>query len=606
MPYCDVLVPGPWWHSLTYVLPVPQGVAGARIQVPVGRGKRIGFIERVYENTATETSPFKIRTAGTVIDDVSVFPPALWKLFEWGGRAFLCGTGELIQMASPADLLSSSEALLLPNPEKGEPLATPPREDFLYSCDSSVRWRHYRNLLERSERFLLLFPEQGLAGEFWKGLPDTLRESLLLWPSQGGKKLLAAWLSARRSEIRGVVGGPGAVFAPLQCLDTVIVDEECSGAYRFYKKPCINARTLAGKRARLESASLLLTGRVPSSRIFLRGQPASTEKPPRNKIKFVDLRSAFGVSTRGVDDALNLTEAFFTETRNCLTAGKTALWLLDRKGYAGEVACEDCGTAVRCERCGTVMAWEEKKGRLRCSGCGALRFIPEICPVCRGHILIGKRPGLEALLPVAQNFSHSGQPSVFLEDYRTAGKRRMRSLEHQLGAGGIVVGTRAALALCDILDVGFAGWVDVDAEIRSVAYQAKFTVFSMVWESVWRGRNSGERVVLLQSRRPGTGWQKGVVRGWNTFWREELDERKELGLPPFSYLLEIQSPSVQHKLKMIASMEEQGLSPMDPGDPPLVFWLTVTSLSRARDILAPFFSITSSKNGFPEVTVWID
>lgn len=97
-----------------------------------------------------------------------------------------------------------------------------------------------------------------------------------------------------------------------------------------------------------------------------------------------------------------------------------------------------------------------------------------------------------------------------------------------------------------------------------------------------------------------------MIRGWDRFWSEELRERKDLGLPPFSFLLEISSPSRELKESIMAKLEETGLYPMDPGEPPLVFWITVPSPARVHTILAPFFSIENSRTGFPEITVWID
>ncbi len=175
-----------------------------------------------------------------------------------------------------------------------------------------------------------------------------------------------------------------------------------------------------------------------------------------------------------------------------------------------------------------------------------------------------------------------------------------------MSSGGIVVGTRGTLAACDSVDVGFVAWVDADAEARNVAFQAKFTAFSMIWESLWRGRGAKDRVLLLQSRRPGSGWQRGVALGWPHFWRDELEERREFGLPPFSFLLGIRCPSLEAKRGIMARLEQTAIAPMDPDETALSFWATVPSMDRIRRALAPFFSIGNSGRGFPEITVWID
>jgi len=221
-------------------------------------------------------------------------------------------------------------------------------------------------------------------------------------------------------------------------------------------------------------------------------------------------------------------------------------------------------------------------------------------------LLVGKRPGLEALFPVAASMAGEGRHSFLVDDARSTGKRALGEMRERLVAGGIVVGTRRALSLCDQVRAGFIAWIDVDAELRSVAYQARFTVFSMVWESLWRGKDGEDRVVLLQSRRPGAGWQRALKLGWGAFWRQELNERKELGLPPFAYLIEVKAATMAQKASMIAGFQERGLFPMDPGAGSTAFWVASGSLSPPREVLAPYFSIKCSGRGFPEVSVWID
>ena len=605
MPFCSIIVPGPWWNSLTYEAE-DRLSPGIRVAVPVGRGERIGIVEKGECPAPAADGTYRIRRVGKVLDHVPFFPSRFWSLLEWAGRAFLCGTGEMVKIAAPAGILASPEPLP-PSPSgDGDPDTPGYEENLLYECDGSKRLEKLLQLAEEDGKFLALFPEQGMARSFWEALPEETREKTLLWPATGGKRLASSWSSARLGEPLGVVGGPGAVFCPLPGIRRVIVDEESSGGYRSYVHPRVNCRTLAGKRARLEGASLTLSGRVPSSRVFLRGKPRFSGKPRREGLRFVDMRQGFSSEIPGVTGSLPLTEPLLRLTVECVRNGRVALWLLDRKGFAGEVACEDCGEALRCAECGSVMAWEEKRERLRCSACGRVRPLPEICPSCRGRLFLGKRPGLEALLPAARTLVPEGIPVLLWNEPGHGSRSSGASLSKSLARGGILLGTRACLAVCDMTHVGFAGWIDADAEVRNVAYQAKFTAFSMIWESVWRGSGWEDREVLLQSRRPLAGWQRGIALGWEYFWTEELEERRELGLPPFSFLLEVLAPSPAVKQELMGALERKGFLPMDPVDPPLAFWVSVSSVSMVYDVFAPFFSIGQSGRGFPEITVWID
>ena len=87
-------------------------------------------------------------------------------------------------------------------------------ETVMYDCNDESRWGKLREALRGTEPFLALFPEQATAKAFWRDLPPELKESTMLWPSTGGKKLLDAWVAARQGKIRSVVGGPGRYSPP--------------------------------------------------------------------------------------------------------------------------------------------------------------------------------------------------------------------------------------------------------------------------------------------------------------------------------------------------------------------------------------------------------
>lgn len=603
--FCDVITPGPWWNLLTYELPSPP-LRGARLKIPMGRGGRYGIVDSFSPDAPG--GDFKIRRALCSGDDGPLVSGKDLDLIKWAGETFLCGAGEILKMAVPPLLLSAPEPLSGSYFAGEDAPETPGEysENFLYDCSSTARWEKLVESVDNGRPFLVLFPEQALAASFYEALPPSLKGGCLLWPSTGGRKLADAWLSVREGGIKGIVGPPGAVFAPLPGVASLIVDEESSGAYRTYRRPFVNVRTIAARKAVLQGARLTLSGRLPSSRVYVRGRPRCDCRPPREGIKFVDLKQSFSPEYRGMNDTLRLSAPLFKETARTISAGRVALWLLDRKGYAGEVACEDCGSPLLCSSCGRIMAWRDEKGVMQCVACGETRPLPDVCPSCRGALLRGRRPGLEALFPVARASVADDRPVLVWDGARSWGKKELQMIMKDLQGGGLVLGTRSSLALCDRADVGFAAWIDADSEVRSVAFQAKFTAFSMVWESCWRGNTGEDRVVLLQSRRPGSGWQRGLLMGWERFWDEELRERKELGLPPYSFLIEITTSSDSIKDSIMTKLETAGLTVLDPGDPPGAVWVEAPSPGKVRKVLDPYFLIKNSRAGFPEITVWID
>ena len=600
----DVVVPGPWWNTLTYL--VEGGLSdamteGARVKVPLGKGTRIGFVSsKVYPATDSIKG---LRPLEDVLDNCPVLGGELWNLAGWMGNTFLCGVGEALQLMCPAQIL------------RGEPLSFAPtlsknqddrafHEALFYNPLDVERLAHYRAALSEGEkRVLLLFSETEMARSFFAGIPKSLKADALLWPSSGGKKLWDAWKKTASGEVRIVVGSSNAAFAPL-CFDEAVVDDESNLAYIFQRHPKISARSLVGRRALTLKAKLLLGGRMPSARTYIRSKPDYHALQQRSSLVFVDIRRSFKSKVPGVEGELPITPSLLERTESVLEQGRSALWIMDRKGQAGEVCCSDCGVSLCCSRCKGVTRSEGAGDAtsLRCVKCGAHSELPLCCPVCRGSLLLGKRPGLEALLPLAAKFM-KGRTVLLGETGRSGRKSREHSEKPPL----LMLGTRRLLSLCDSLDVGLVAWLDIDAEARKADYNARFQAFSMIWESCWRGLSLNmERLVLMQVRGSSNSWRNALKLGWGHFWKNELREREKFSLPPYGLLIQINLPKNENRRTLIDSLEKESIMVMDSGEEDSPLWVAVKSTEKLKAALATRFRISRSSAGFPVVTVWAE
>jgi primosomal protein N' (replication factor Y) len=212
-------------------------------------------------------------------------------------------------------------------------------------------------------------------------------------------------------------------------------------------------------------------------------------------------------------------------------------------------------------------------------------------------LLLGKKPGLEALLPLAEKLM-KGREVLLDEPGR----------EYAAGPS-LILGTRRLLSLCDSLAVGLVAWLDLDAEARKPDYNARFQAFSMVWESCWRGlslvrEQRGERMTLMQVRGSGSSWMNALRLGWGHFWKGELREREKLGLPPYGLLIQLDLPKNEDRKALIDSLERENIIAMDSGEENSPLWVAAKSTGRLRTALARRFEISRSRSGFPVVTVW--
>jgi primosomal protein N' (replication factor Y) len=610
----SVALPGPWWTNLTYKTSLSCG-DGARVRVPVGRGSRVGLV--VGRGDADFDG--ELREIFGVIDDHPLLDAWILKILKWFSETYLCGMGTAFKALLPASFVQGLDFPTgVTGPESGGEKNNISRGEasFIYDPADSVRFARYAELISDGLPTLISCPLHSTAKSMFdflknaSSVPGGVRDGMYLFPKSGRSAEARAWGSVSAEGGPSVViGAQSSSMAPLRGVARIIIEDESNNIWRTLRDPVHNIRSLLAKRAALQGAALVLGGRMPSSRAYLRLSPddLSASKAGGNrkakKIFFVDLRRAYSPSVKGVQDSLAVSEPLIRETMEAARRGAWSIWILDRKGYAGEIICDECGSALRCARCGGAMRWEAAQNRLCCVVCGDGARIPDSCPNCKGVLLMARRPGLEALLPLANAAVGDSLDVISLmEEGEKIGDIAARG-------PGLIIGTRAALSRCDDLKVGMVGWIDADGEARSQEYDARVRAFGLIWESRWRGVEPEERVVLLQSRRPARDWQRGLEDGdggWRRFWRAELSERREFGMPPFTSLikLEANAADVGGLSEAFNSAGVEYWSPQEGGEGKNIIWIRTARLSGLRTILEPFFHIKRARRGTPRLTVW--
>ena len=608
MTYLDVLVPGPWWNALTYTINsdvIPP--CGSRVRVPVKSSLRVGFVSGIVNAGERLEKSIEFKEINEILDNDSVFGENLWNLALWIGHYFMCGAGEVFKVISPSQLLKGNPILQ----DKGAFIKKENKqrkfsESECYLPYDSQREDFYINRLAElgeDDTALVLFPERSVAKHFYEILPPKLKDCAVLWENKGTKNFWRKWTDVRNGAIKYVVGGPSAVYSPFPNISLVIVEDEANPAYISMRYPSLPVRSIAGQLAFISGSEFVLGGRLPSAKTYFRKKIKCSFMPKKELIHFVDIKDGFNALIQGVEKTLAISKTLVSETAKCLNENLTALWIFDRKGYAVEVLCENCGHGLLCPVCGGVMTAEgdalEKEIAVFCRRCLNRKKLPESCSVCHGSYFVGKKPGLEALKSMSAALCE-------------------RELNRKVVENKLVVGTRKELSLCDRKNVGLVAWIDIDLEAYKTDYTSRFNAFSMVWESLWRGIKRPEtpnktnkyanRRVIIQSRNPARGWQIGLKSGWDYFWGKELAERAELEFPPFKPLIEIEV-SIKESGKLAKLIEESGyvvMSSAIPHDGKHYIWLSTSSLSDLENVLSSRFSINKSRYGYPRVRILVE
>ncbi len=586
MPVVSVAVAGPWWTVLSYNSD-KELCEGVRVRVQLGRGSRVGIViaQKAYE-TVEETKDII-----EVIDETPILPRELWNTIKYFGDNWFTGVGSAAKFLLPVAFFDDKRL----TPYTNAAISAKSSVKYFYEPRDDKRYADYIETAKDFSGTLFLFPEVETAKTFWSMLLDETKKRGVLFPAVNAKKQWECWKKARDGEYDFIVGSPSAAFVPLKGISRIVIDEEESGAWITQKYPVCNLRSLLAVRARFAGAKLWLGGRFPSSKAA--AQCGKTSEAPRDRVIFVDLHNASAFEVKGLKDNIPISRPLLRETLRIQKEGRFALWLLDRKGFAGEIFCGECGEALKCGKCGGTLRWEAKNNKLVCLDCQDNSDLPECCPVCGGRFLEGIRPGIEALyekaLPILK---YCGCENVLLADGKL---QSAASLSEQYPNGAVIIGTRKILSLASSLNCGMAGWIDADAEARGENYDAKERAFGLLWESAWRGIAPDRRTVVIQSRCPGKNWQEGLKRGWNVFWEKELKGRAEFELPPFVPMLEIEMPKNSGKY-FAEKLEKAGMEFIESGSNDK-FLVRTKHFAQLRKILEPYYNIKNSRRGMPRV-----
>jgi primosomal protein N' (replication factor Y) len=413
------------------------------------------------------------------------------------------------------------------------------------SGKTEVYLRAVAATLARGRNALILVPEIALTLHMGRLCRASLGDTVaVLHSGLSDQERAREWWRVRNGEARVVVGTRSAVFAPLESVGLVIVDEEQESSYKQEETPRYHGRDVAVLRGKIESAVVLLGSATPSLESFHHARlgkykllrlDARIENRPMAPVEIVDLRDDFRQTHR----AEPVSERMRTAIAARLAAGTQALVLINRRGYSFFALCRSCGAAVLCENCSIALAYHKRQQRLACLYCGFSRGVPDACPKCASEHIYFVGAGseqleerLRAIFPAAR---------IARLDRDTA--RSKRAFEQVLGAFAagridVLVGTQMVAKGHDFQRVTLVGVVSADAQLGFPDFRAAertFQLLTQVAGRAGRGALSGE--VLVETYYPEHyAIQLAARQDYPSFFEKELQFRRLMHYPPFSSL----------------------------------------------------------------------
>jgi primosomal protein N' (replication factor Y) len=416
------------------------------------------------------------------------------------------------------------------------------------SGKTEVYLRAVSAALRAGRQALVLVPEITLTHQIVARLRGRFGDAVaVLHSSLRPRERLEQWRRLHSGSTPIAVGTRSALFAPLEKLGLIVIDEEHDDAYKNEEGFRYHARRLAARLSAAAHCPLVLGSATPSletrfaadrDRIRRLVLPDRVEARPMPAVSIVDLARARQLAARG--ERVILSRELRRAMADTLAEGGQTILFLNRRGFSTQILCFDCGFAERCPHCDIALVYHAPEQRLRCHYCDHAKVLPEICSQCGApdSALLGlgtQRVEEEARI-------HFPDARIVRLDRDTA--RRRGFVEEVLsgvrrGQIDVLVGTQIVAKGHDYPGVRLVGVVMADIGLHLPDFRATERTFQLLTQVAGRaGRDSAPGRVIVQTFVPDHYAIRPVVdHDFEGFYRQELGHRRDLGYPPFGRLV---------------------------------------------------------------------
>lgn len=518
----DYIVPADCLHTIK---------VGSRVWTSFRNARLVGYVVGLSRKTGITN----LKEISSVIDGEPLLSQRMLKLLKELSDYYCCSWGEAIEAALPRKLrmgrvlpgtcgkLESRECPIPQRKPKGSPDSSSAL--LIHDLDGHKRWplyiTHIKEALDSGKSSIILVPD----AHALLRTADFLNSSLHLDPlvlHRDQQDELAQWQKIKKRGPHVIVGLRSAVFAPVDDLGLIIIDEEEDSVYKQDQTPHYHAREVAFMRARIDEARLILASCAPSleSMYLAKTHKIGYEFIPREKefpqISIIDTPHR----KRARPEAMIFSALLQDAVVSVLGAQGKVLLFLNRSGFATSATCHQCGFIAQCPRCAVNLVYHFKERILRCHYCNFSIPAPHICPKCNAGYIRYAGLGTEKIeSELARLF-----PQARIE-------RLDKSHSVEVKNADIFIATSAIMKEPDV-SFDLVGALGIDHALHRVDFRAGEKVFALLAGllSLTRKRLIIEtRLARHHILRSLTG------KDMDIFYAEELRQRKDLRFPPFRH-----------------------------------------------------------------------
>ncbi|HUX21298.1 MAG TPA: primosomal protein N', partial [Spirochaetia bacterium] len=417
---------------------------------------------------------------------------------------------------------------------------------YLFGVTGSGKTEVYLSVAERviaeGKSVIYLVPEISLTHQLVESVWNRFKDNVAvlhsgLTPSQK----LVEWQRIRRGAARFIIGARSAIFAPVETLGLVIIDEEHEGSYKSGSTPRYHARQVAMRRCATSGARLVMGSATPSVEAYhlmSQGVIASYRMPDRlaggvmPEVEVVDMKREQG----------GISATLASEIRTTVDAGRQVILFLNRRGFSYFFHCRSCGYEMTCSRCSVSLTFHKERNRMVCHYCGSSRGPVEVCPDC-GSLDVGYSGfGTEMVEEeVKRRFPDLRTIRIDTDAVRKKGQLKETLKRFRAGEIDVLLGTQMVAKGLNFPGVKLVGIVLADTGLHLPDFRAQERTFSLIVQVAGRaGRYVPDGKVVIQTYRPDVDAVRlAAAHDLTTFYERELETRRALEFPPFSRLIRL-------------------------------------------------------------------
>jgi primosomal protein N' (replication factor Y) len=422
---------------------------------------------------------------------------------------------------------------------------------LLYGVTGSGKTEVYMEIidyyLKQGKTSIVLVPEISLTPQMVNRFQERFGERIAAIHSglSDGEKY-DEWRRIYRGEASIVIGARSAIFAPLDNIGVIIVDEEHSDSYKQSDpSPRYNAKEIAIIRGKFHKASVVFGSATPSLEAMARAQKGvfkllelshrvNGKKLP--KVEIIDMNQEAKVSKGHFSNKL------ITGINDRLERKEQVILLLNRRGYSSFVTCKNCGYTFKCPNCDITLTYHKNSNTLRCHYCGYGEKVYKACPSCHEESLSNLGIGTQRVEEELNELFPNAR--VLRMDYDTTSRKGMhekmiksfKNLEYD-----ILLGTQMVAKGLDFSNVTLVGVINADTSLNIPDFRSSENTFALLSQVAGRsGRSEKEGSVIIQTFNP-EHYAISITKyhDYLGFYKKEMNIRKQLKYPPYYYLCNI-------------------------------------------------------------------